>query len=368
MKKNRTDWHIYFEGENRIGNRSGLTETGIELLVRDFDPIEAIAPGYGKRILRYVLDGEGDDILPELEMVDLYFKARHFAPNLRDRTTREVLFREGTTGGHDFLDRLGRVYHALMNPLNPNFLMPTRFQSPSWLEALLLHASGSYSGDIRTYLQLKIVEDLIIASAESRDELVRAVIFRVSFDYSACEIVSIFFSLIDFPTIAAEHPGPVREALENESEAVVLQALTIIDAFGIDPRPFAETIARHAVGGDRVRRHAAQRIARSRPDVFVPEFAGKLGEADTESRLRAVRLVGDLGEAGNALLEKLLDTEKSEPIRNAIRSTIDSAGGPADDDSRGDEHRGDGGNGFEELDIEDFGVDGNSGGGENDDA
>jgi len=321
----KADWRRFFENDYPIKNKAGISESGIDSLVRDFDFIGSIKPDYPARILRFVLDGDDEDLLPELELLDIYFKAKHFAPRLKDKNSREKLFKESSLDNHDFLERLGRIYHALANPLNPNFLMPARYKSPSWLEALLLHASGSYTGDMRTYLQLKIIEDLLVASGQSPTALVEAVFEKESFDYSSCEIIVIFFSLIDFHSIVDQHREPVKKALINEKDSIRLKALSIICTFGLNPEPFAESIAQKAIYIDPNERKIAQKIIRTHLKFFFEILKTVIQKSADDEKIHGVRFLSRLyGERAFGFLENLMSGEVSEKVKKSIETRIGS--------------------------------------------
>ncbi len=329
-KKNRAcaiNWNEYFEGDRPIRNAAGLSKTGLELLEKDIEQIGEVKPTYPGRVLRYALDGEGEDILPELEMLDFYFKAKHFAPHLATRSSREALFDKPGADPHDFLERLGRVYHALMNPDNPNFLMPARFHSPSWLEALLLHASDSYTGDLRTYLQLKFVEGLVIALGESEAALAVSVFRNLSFDFSSCEIVAIFFSLIDFPAIVSANAGIVEEALSGPDDLIVVQALMVILAFNVDVTAFAKTIARLALSGKTAIRHMSFRIISSYKEAFRQVMKEAILDASPEEKLHGIHLVGMFyGRSESDFFGELLERETAENVRKSVSHMLDRYG------------------------------------------
>ncbi|MBN2441933.1 MAG: hypothetical protein JXJ04_11320, partial [Spirochaetales bacterium] len=219
--------------DNKIKNKAGLTDEAIVLLIKDFTCLTAIDNDLENRTLHYVLDGDDYEVLAELEILDIFFKAPFFAPKLNSTKTRNALFKIQSEQSEEFLHRLGNVYHALMNPLNPNHLMPQRLKSPSWLEALLLFSSSSYSGDLKTYIQLKIVEKILLAAEEGPDIMVEYIFLTDPTDFTNCRIIKAFFSLTGFTGSVIDHIQFIRKALTHNDNNIKFRALRNIRALSL---------------------------------------------------------------------------------------------------------------------------------------
>ncbi|MBN1698502.1 MAG: hypothetical protein JW881_13385 [Spirochaetales bacterium] len=308
-----------------IQNKAGISKKGIELLIEDFKDLDLLKKNYTKRILFYLLDGKRRRILSDLEMLEIFFKADHFAPRLCSAENRAELFEKRNEEGEKFLKRLGKVYHALMNPLNPNFLMPRRFKSPSWLEALLLFSSSEYSGDLRTYLQLKIIEQILVAAEKGIDNMVRHIFITDPKDYTHLDIVKTFFSLTGFSQTIPGHKDLVIEALHHQSRTIRCHALRNIAALKLPADIFMEDILACALSSPKKTRTTAIRILKHDPERAAASIKDAIEKRKTGHRIRLLELYKEFGGPGDGeWLSGLLKSEKDEKTKKIIAAIIDN--------------------------------------------
>lgn len=315
-------WQSFMK--SKIKNKAGLTDEAIILLIKDFVCLTAIDNTLVSRILYYLLDGDDPDILAELEILDIFFKAPNFAPRLRSNETRSALFKEKNEQSEDFLRRLGKIYHALMNPLNPNHLMPQRIQSPSWLEALLLFASSSYSGDLKTYVELKIVEKILLAAEEGMDKMVHFIFMQDPTDFSHCRIIKTLFSLTGFTCSVVDHMDIIRQALTHRDNDIKFRALKNIQALSLPALPLISEISQCSVASLKKIRTAALKILKDFPDQAIPCIKQIITQASSSKKVHAVKAYIALspGDA-DKYLSHILKKEKNPAVKKAISKAIE---------------------------------------------
>jgi hypothetical protein len=317
------DWFSLIGKEKQIKNKAGVSQNGLKLLIKDFKDLDHIKKNLTTRILQFILDGKNRKILSELEMLDIFFKAPHFAPLLGSAETRAELFQGKNEEGEAFLKRLGQVYHALMNPLNPNFLMPQRFKSPSWLEALLLFASSSYAGDLRTYLQLKIIEHILIAAEEGLDNVVRYVFLKEPKDFSHLKIIKTFFSLTGFSSTILEYEDVVKEALTHKNSTTRACAVKNITALQLPVENFLDYIVGCATSSRKKVRIPALKLLKEHPAASIPRIKGKIEKGTSSERYQAAMLLEDFLEyIDYQYLNSLLQNSSDEKVKTVIENMI----------------------------------------------
>ncbi|MBN2534924.1 MAG: hypothetical protein JXB88_18730 [Spirochaetales bacterium] len=272
----------------KIKNKAGLTDEAINLLIKDFSCLTPIDSSLLGRILHYLLDGDDPEILAELEVLDIFFKALYFAPRLKSIETRTALFKANHEQSEDFLHRLGKIYHALMNPLNPNHLMPQRLESPSWLEALLLFASSSYTGDLKTYVELKIVEKILQAAEAGMENMVQYIFLEDPTDFSHCNIIKTFFSLTGFSSSAVHHFEIIRQALAHIDNNTKYRALRNITALSLPVLPLLPEICQCCTASLKKVRMVAIKIIKDYPDQAIPCLKHLITKADPSKKEHAV--------------------------------------------------------------------------------
>lgn len=314
-------WQVFMK--STIKNKAGLTDEAIVLLIKDFVCLTAINNSLVRRVLHYVLDGDDPEILVELEVLDIFFKAPHFAPRLKSVEMRTALFKAKNEESEDFLRRLGKVYHALMNPLNPNHLMPQRLKSPSWLEALLLFVSSSYSGNLKTYVELKIVEKILLAAEKGQENMVQFIFLQDPTDFSHCKIIKTFFSLTGFTCFVIDHIDIIRQALAHRDNDVKYRALKNIQALSLPVTPLIPEIIQCCVASLKKVRTTAIKILKDFPDQAIPGIKELIVSTAPSKKVHAVKayLAFSPGN-GDKYLDTLLKNEKNEQVKKAISSVL----------------------------------------------
>src|SRR5262249_47735738 len=159
-------------------------EKHLELLRNDFARLEPLGPDLAEAALRFVVDGEGPEVLGRLSGTPGCGRALGLAgcvdwQNLGgDRKARDEFFHNPPAADPRFFLRLAQLYAAAARPnRNPNYSV---FGLPDWIELFLWEATNSspasYYFNKKSSFHADVLEKVIEAGGESPELLTRTAV------------------------------------------------------------------------------------------------------------------------------------------------------------------------------------------------
>jgi len=317
-------------------NRAGLDARSLQWLAEDFAPLDELADNMASRVMRYLLDGMGGNVLAELAALrgagqKLRVAAAAPVPPDGGESPRSRFFQTAPCCAPPFFVRLGRIYEAASRPLR--FRMSRAFGDPDldWLQVLLIEATQL---TLHTWpprcrpcpvLTAGLIEAMLEAEGHSRDALVRAA-FQPAHPgrrWFGPELEPVWESLPGLGASAARHAPVVLAALSQSGFKQQLHALNLMKKCQAPPAAFLGKLFELACGrSQRVRAQAGSLLAEAQPEAgpFLRERAtrGRRGE-----RARAARILWRAeGENARAFLAARLLEEKDKKVARALEALL----------------------------------------------
>jgi hypothetical protein len=331
-----------------LRNRARLDAISLRLLAEDFAPLDQLADNLAWRVMRYLLDGAGAEVLAELAALrraGQILRVRGAAPGppSGEESPRSRFFQTAQCSSPQFFARLGRVYEAASRPFR--FRMNRAFGRPEldWLQALLIEATqltlDSWPRRCRpcAVLTADLIEAMLDAEGHPRDLLARAA-FQPAWPARRMfgpELEPVWESLPGLGASAARHPAAVLAALSQSSFKQQLRALSLMNKCQAPPAPFLGRLFELARGRcERVRARAGLMLAEAQPEAraFLREKAARGGSGE---RACAARILWRAeGENARALLAARVMEEKNKKLARALQDLLGPApAGPCPDES-----------------------------------
>jgi hypothetical protein len=317
-------------------NRAGLDALSLKLLAEDFAPLDELADNLASRVMQYLLDGAGGNVLAELAALGqagqkLRVAAAAPGPPREGESPRSRFFQSAPSCPPPFFVRLGRVYEAASRPLR--FRMSRAFGDPGldWLQVLLIEATQL---TLHTWpprcrpcpvLTAGLIEAMLEAEGHPRDLLVRAA-FQPAHPgrrWFGPELEPVWESLPGLGGSAARHAPAVLAALSQSGFKQQLHALNLMKKCQAPPAAFLGKLFELARGRSRrVRAQAGALLAGAQPQAlpFLREKAtrGRFGERAWAARI----LWRAEGENARAFLAARVLAEKDKKVARALEELL----------------------------------------------
>ncbi len=314
--------------KNNLENKAGLSDEKLSLLSEEFIALEKVDRELPVKVLTYILDGKGEDVLKMLESFEGCGKAlklQTFAINYTEEEGKEVF---GETGVREkffnsvecrdgsFYLRLARVYDSAFK--RDRYVPGGQIYTPrplEWLDNFLIFIGHE------TNLPVHIVEEMLSLAGESPDTIVRSVFFPSEY-YMIRNIGSL---LKGFRESVLRHKAVVLEALEKKDLNGKIEALHTVSRLNADLEPFLEKITEFALSSAKTLRTEAEKFLRARKEKAIPLLKAKALSGTAEERYYALKFLGTL--AGKEMKEFFLEIkskEKSKKISTLISELLSS--------------------------------------------
>lgn len=364
------DWLKKFGGNQPWQNKAGLDKKSLELLVEDFKALENVDAELFSATLRYVLDGDGDEVLLRLSKtqgVDTALRLGNLVRGVKaqGQDSRMLFFDGVRCTDQGLFIRLGKIYDAgvkqkvasqiaqlgqfaqLAAPLTSQLtsqLSPQSFADPSldWLAALLMEGFGLATNvwprrcrSCRA-LDAGMVEAMLTKEGHPPSLLIRTA-FQPPLQQFGPSLESIFQQMSGLGDSAVRHKETLLQILDHADFKQRVYALKMMGDCKVPLEPFLEKLVESSIGSSKLVREQAWLVLVEKSSAARPLLEEKIRNGENEERVNAAQLLWRWeGSKARVFLEAHLGVEKNKKVIGAIRELIDvpaekPADVPADD-------------------------------------
>jgi len=317
-------------------NRAGLDALSLRLLAEDFAPLDELADKMASRVMRYLADGAGGNVLAELASLrragqKLRLRVAVPVPPAEGESPRSRFFQTVRCSAPQFFVRLGRVYEAASRPLR--FRMSRAFGGPEldWLQVLLIEATQLtlHTWPRRCRPCAALTADLIEAMLETEGHP-RDLLARTAFQPAGParrmfgpDLEPVWESLPGLGESAGRHAEAVLAALSQSYFKPQLQALKLMKKCQAPPAPFLGKLFELACGRSlRVRAQAQLMLAEAQPES-LPFLRERAIQGSSGERRCAARILWRAeGENARAFLAARILEEKNKKVARVLEELL----------------------------------------------
>jgi hypothetical protein len=327
------DWLKKLSGGKPFENKVGLGDKSLELLAEDFASLDELASGISKRIVRYLVDGDDEEVLVQVSQIDAGTKLRlrctSQAYGLDGITPRSEFFKSLQCCSAPFYRRLGLVYEAAARQL-PH-VQCRSFGDPKldWLEILLLEATqlslNIWPRRCRPWpaLTAELLETLIESDGLSGDLLVKAAFQPEIKRFGGPELEPIFVSVRGLGQSAARHRQALIAALDHADFKQRAYALAMMKKCTVPPAEFVEKLVALGLDSSKTVRDQALTLLADAKVAARPLVERKIVEGTNEEKVLAVELLWAWeGEAARPYLQGRMAEEKNRKVLRVMEEAL----------------------------------------------
>jgi hypothetical protein len=339
------DWLKKLGASSPYENKAGLDGKSLKLLAEDFAPLDELAPDLGARLARFVVDGNGEDVLAELaahkQAAEKLLRERAKQLLAGNRTPpRNDFFQSARCGSPEFYRRLGLAYEAGTRQSRIHSQASGVFGDPklNWLETLLVEGTQLALNCCRPspVFTAELLEALIEMEGHPPELLVRTAFQPQPKSYGCPKLEPIFLRLDGLGRSAVLHRDALVSVLSHADFNQRVYALSMMKKCRVPPDEFAEKLVELAVGPSKQVREFAESLLDGIRPAAKDLLVHKASEGANEERSAAARLLWRwAGENARAFMEYRLTLEKnnkvSQTIRDLLGASLLNAAIPAED-------------------------------------
>jgi hypothetical protein len=328
------DWLKKLGGNKSFENKAGLDARSLQLLAEDFAPLDELAPDLGARVMRFVVDGEGEEVLTEIAVL------KNAAEKMKLRCTQAFHLGDGTTPRSEFFKsvrcnsphffrRLGLAYEACTRQAQARLIGVFGDPTLDWLEILLREATelsvNVWPRRSRACpaLTAELLEAMIKMQGCPCELLVRASFQPELRGFGGPALEPVFVGLDGLGQSAVRHRHALLAALDHADFKKRAYALSMMKKCQVPPGAFTDKLMELALASSKqVREQAEVLLAEIKPKAR-PLLENKIVAGENDERTAAARLLWRWeGENARAFLEKRLSEEKNKKAAQAIRDLL----------------------------------------------
>jgi len=309
-------------------------------------------------VLRYVLDGEGEEIVERVANTPgvgaalglvgprsgIGAMGRHAA---RDGSVRGRFFQEVRCSQAGFFKRLGRIYEAASKIEQANqakavaqfahlaaLLPQPTFGSTelSWLEMLLIEASqlklNEWPRRCRSCpaLSAAMIEAILKLEGHPPELLIRAAFQPALQRFSGAPLEVVFVNMAGVAESAVRHKGTLQEILHHPDFKQRLYALEMMKKCNVPVAEFAPVLAELSLGSSKQVREQSRLMLVEISSTSRPLIEEKIRSGENDERVHGVELLWRWeGEKARAFLESHLADEKNKKVAQTIKELLVAA-------------------------------------------
>ena len=339
------DWLKKIGGSKPWQNKAGLDEKSVELLAEDFGALEKLDPNLPIAVVRYLLDGEGEEVLGNLanlqgagETLALIgpFVAGKAIPIARTR-----FFESARNAPPDFFVRLGKVYDAARSAPSSNPVLRSFRNSGApaqaslgdaglnWLHMLLVTATQltvntwPRSCRISPALNADLIEAMLESVGFPGSVLARAAFLPTLQRFGGAPLEVVFVGLKGMADCGVRHKEILFEALAHPDFKQRVYALQLMQKCNVPIEPFLPKLVDLVIGSSKQVREQTQILLIPSKGMVIPLLKEKIISGENDERIAAARLMWHWDEASaREYLEQRLTEEKSKKVVQAIQDLL----------------------------------------------
>lgn len=311
-----------------LKNPLQISEANLLILLKDFEQLNSIASSFPEKILAYVIDKEGEEILHELSCQKGCGKALKLGVcdlfSFASEPPRKKFFKKIDIKYTEIYLRLAKIYEASSKMDTPSLQWPL----PPWLEIFLremtLYSAFYFSpSGHKESTDINIIEEMLRMEGYPEDLLIRkALLFNIN-DWQERSLMEVIVRFKGFKDSALKHKEIIMESLNRKDSSAVIIALETMRKGKIPPEPFIERIAELAISPTKSVRKGAEESLSGVIEKLIPILKSKAVNGSSEERFNAVKLLWrKVGEKEKEFLEELKKTEKSKKVLEAIEEIL----------------------------------------------
>jgi len=315
-----------------IENRAGLPKAKLALLYADLRRLRKKGATLPEKLLRYAVDGEGEDVLLTLGGMQGCGEALQlvccphpgFLLNWGQKTRRKRLLDGLKVADPGFYLRLAQIWETAARQGHPTLSSQHVQAFPAWLEIFLQELQGTgftiFGVERETYpVSARIVEGMLEAAGEDPPTAVRALLVLNPSDPHENRLAWLVRPLEDMGESIARHHAVVMEALKQKHARQRVHALEVLAQCKVPAEPFAGRIVELACSSARTVREAARPLWGPMGDKVAPFVRARCKGGDPPERLHAVQLLWEV-EKDDAIqfLKERREAETSSKVTEAI--------------------------------------------------
>lgn len=321
----------------------------LTLLLDDFRPLDALAPGLTENLARYVLAAEAAEALDQLRQLPGAGEALALTPLVHHRpyefsrpASRTRLLERAGELEAQALVRLAEVYAAAFHrlPLDSNF---DALKLPPWFEALVWEAaSAAYDRFGAEAVEPSLLSVAQVAAVLRAEGLPEEVLYKAALpaidpgqwpyphttrEAKALTTMRLLGGLQGYGEALAHHPRIIEQALRRKGvdrQALVLRQLEILKV----PLPdtLLATVVNVATTSKTTREAAGPLLLRAGP-AALEALRSRAGSGSADERLHAVHLIARLDrKASRAFLHERYAADSSSRVRQVIEEYVGPPG------------------------------------------
>ena len=338
------DWLKKLGGSRPFENGVGLETKALSLLTEDLAALEKVNGDLPNEVLRYVLDGVGEEVVSRLAATNgvgeaLGFVGTLYMPKRLHDTPRGRFFESVPCSDPQFFIRLGKVYEAAWRQAKaaitaqmPHVTLsnPSCFETPGleWLEILLpeafqlpLHVWPARCRPCPA-LNAEMVEAILRAEGHTPDLLVRAA-FQNQLHFGLKRMEPVFEAMTGLADVAVRHKPAMLAVLNHADFKQRIYALGMMKKCKVPIEAFLEELVGLALSSSKQVREPAAALLADVKEAGLPLIQRKILKGTNEEKALAVALLHSWeGEQARAFLESRLAEEKNKKVLRAIEEAL----------------------------------------------
>lgn len=318
----------------RCRNAVGLPQGKLDELLKNFEKLKDFGVEVFDRIVRYVLDGEDEDVLGELagltdaaHALGLHCSSEY--GTVGDHAPWSVFFRSVEDVDCRFYLRLGKLFEASARTLPANrFFCQAWFDQALWLEILLQEATQTHarcwsSRQQKASITGSLIESMLAADGRTVDAFVTSAFRATDGKWENVKLRELVLSVAGLGQTYAAHGELVAPFLREGNASTRQTAVENLARAGTPALPFLPELVECATDTSKLLRDAAEALVRCEPEAARPLIEKAAANPKAAKRDQAVRLLGRMyGESARGFLEEMQRSETSAGVREGIVAAL----------------------------------------------
>jgi hypothetical protein len=325
--------------ESGVQNSLRFSEDVLEWLAQEIGSYQDLAENFPSRLLRYLVDGEDEQVLADLGAAIVQqsqqaiasrsiWQSHHYrVQNPNKKNASQELCKVARVEDAGFYSRLARIYSVVHNTPYAG-QTHIQFGVSTWLDPFLREIGNSfdaYRHDClpNTPFPIALLEAMLREVDVNPISLLTLVYSSDPGDWNVRHLVPVVAGMQGFREFTLTHSSELRGVLNHPEIAYRVQALQRMALIDIPAEPFLEQLIDRALSSAKSERVVAIDLVKSVAEKAVPLVKERIQTGKADERLYGVQLLQIVaGDSAREFLEALLPTEKSEKVREAIEKIL----------------------------------------------